>query len=117
MEDKILNLLGGLAQKLGTTIEHLWMVLVNQAHVQVWKNAVTIVILIIINSFITKYAFRLFKGKRLSDDDAYQIFVMIFATVLLVSSSIFGMLLFLEAFDALFNPQYWALNRILELVK
>lgn len=116
--ERLTDLLEKLAAKLGTTIEHLWMVLVNQAHVQVWKNAVTIIILAIVNAFFAKYAFGLFKGKHFSDDDdAYPIFVVIFTTILLVTSSIFGVRLFLEAFDAALNPEYWALNKILELIK
>jgi hypothetical protein len=116
--EKITDLLAKLAEKLGTTIEHIWRVLINQAPIQVGKNVITIIILIIVNTLAMKYALGLFKGRSLGDDDdAYQIFVMIFAVILLVSSSIFGMHLFLESFDALLNPEYWALNRILELVK
>lgn len=87
MEEKIVNLLEKLAVKLGTTIEHLWGILIQQAHVQIFKNVFMIITLIIVNIFFAKYAFNLFKGKRFSDDDdAYPIFIMIFAIILLVSS-------------------------------
>ncbi len=118
LQEKIANLLETLATKLGTTIEHLWGVLINQAHVQVFKNIFIIITLIIVNTFVGKYAFGLFKGKSLNDnDDFYPILILIIFITLLVSSSIYGIRLTIDTFDAALNPEYWAFQKIFELVK
>jgi len=119
LEDKITNLLEKLANKLGTTIEHLWNILIHQAYIEAFKNIIMIAFFIIAEILIFKYAVRYNKGKSLEDidNDFRSITVIILFIIISVFTIIMIASLIPETIDAIFNPEYWALNHILKLIR
>jgi hypothetical protein len=118
MDQKITDLLTKLAEKLGTTIEHLWRILIQQAHVQVAKNLTIMVVLAITEILISKNVFRLLKNRSFEDiDDFKSVFMLIVFIIVSVVTLIYGVRLTLDTFDAALNPEYWAFRKIFELVK
>jgi hypothetical protein len=117
-DDKIANLLEELANKLGTTMEHLWNILIHQAYVEAFKNISIIAFFIIAEMLIFKYVIKYNKGKRFEDiDDDFGFIAVILFIVILVLIIIIIMSLVPETIDAIFNPEYWALNHILKCIK
>lgn len=110
------KLIRDLAEKLGTTAEHLWEVLVKQA----WISGVTDLVITTIVGVLLVIATREFSGWRKGanrdncDDDiaaqlgsigvaiAWCVFVVVAANVASASVS------------ALLNPEYWALKQIIK---
>lgn len=119
LDDKITNLLEKLADKLGTTIEHLWNILIHQAYVEAFKNIAIIAFFIIAEILIFKYTIKYNKGKSLEDidNDFKSIAVIILSIIISVFTiAIIGCLI-PETVDAIFNPEYWALTHILKLIR
>lgn len=124
---ELTELLGQLAAKLGTTVEKLWAVLLKQAPI-----SGTIDFLICIGMVIfAAWAFRFVKGKTTKheikegtwsskeaeweDEGAFFSWVavgaIIFLTIICVCSEAENIT------AAFFNPEYWALTKILSKVK
>jgi hypothetical protein len=116
--DKIANLLEELANKLGTTMEHLWNILMHQAYIEAFKNIIMIAFFIVLEILISKYTFKYNKGKSLEDIDDFGSIAIIILSIV-ISIFIIAMIVSLvpETIDAIFNPEYWALNHIIKLIK
>jgi heme/copper-type cytochrome/quinol oxidase subunit 2 len=108
-------LLQALADKLGTTTQYLWNILVQQAPIQATIIVVQIVVLLLFCAFL----FRLHK-KFLADELGYDfddhpirvlgmIIGAIIAIVLLVTSFFY----LPDIINGYFHPEYWALDHIL----
>ena len=122
MDDKYRQLIEDMADKLGTTTEHLWGVMVKQAPI---SGAVDLVIFIVIVA-ATAWWFRFVIRKttsRSANPDMYQrakwvnedafaawvavIFAVMFAFIFIVVSA--------QGIVAAFvNPEYWALLQLLK---
>jgi hypothetical protein len=117
-DDKIAHLLEELANKLGTTIEHLWNILIHQAYVEAFKNIAIIAFFIIAEMIIFKYVIKYNKGKRFEEiDDDFGFIAVLLFIVILVFIIVITLNLVPETVDAIFNPEYWALNHILKCIK
>lgn len=125
MNEETVQLLEKLAEKLGTTVEYLWEVLVHQALV----NSVLLILLMVATVImgIVLYKLHIRFSKMQPETDKYYakslydreegyvammiIFVFIWTVLLFVS--IFS---FASMITGFINPEYWALQRILNIV-
>lgn len=118
--EQLTTLLTALAEKLGTTVEYLWSVLLKQAYVEGILNIIYCVITIILFIVFYKYAkYFSSKWKEWTDNcEAEEIFPIIIlvilsvGTLILLGASIFEFLP--TAITAFNNPEYWALKEILK---
>lgn len=121
MNDKTLDLLTRLADKFGTTAEHLWGVLVKQAKIAAVldfaSTAILIVILIAAVRFVKSKTTKRTPdnyGRRTSEwdeDGAIIAWVVTVIAGLMTCAAIYANLS--NGITAAFNPEYWALKQIL----
>ncbi len=122
MNTEITNLLTVLADKLGTTSEYLWGILLSQAPI----SATIILIQIIFTVLSGIFLWKLHKYFAKETDEKYSIYdngnggfealVLTFSTLILI----IGVVLFFRIENVLngyFNPEYWALDKILNTLK
>jgi len=125
MNEQNLQLISLLAQKLGTTSEYLWFVLIKQATISgtidliimsFWLSCIWIVYKFINNKFKEKngyepssYQYNINHSERLTS-------LVIWSIASTVIILIIGMCLS-DTISTFINPEYWALNKILTAVK
>ena len=122
MNTEITNLLATLADKLGTTSEYLWGILLRQAPI----SATVILIQIIFTVLFGIFLWKLHKYFSKETDGRYsmyersngglEVLIIIFSVLTLV----IGIVSFFQIENMLngyFNPEYWALNKILNTLK
>lgn len=117
MDQQTYQLIEGIAISLGTTAEYMWGVLVQQAPVSSATQVAAFVVTGLILSFLT-YKFRkVLKSDNLCGADGFLflgfiilgiVWVIYFALLCSLSEMIIA---------GFFNPEYWALQTILESVK
>ena len=122
MNTEITNLLTVLADKLGTTSEYLWGILVRQAPVAATITLIQIIFTVLSGIFLWK----LHKYFSKETDERYSMYdrgnggleaLMVMFSMLIL---IIGIVLFFaieSMFNGYFNPEYWALNKILNTLK
>ncbi|MBV5347541.1 hypothetical protein JZU46_04920 [bacterium] len=122
MNDNTTKLLEQLAQKLGTTAEYLWSVLVKQAFV----SAITDLIYVVIILFAGYGLFRLhklFSKVEENGDCIYEDYEDVTIKPMIIVTSIWAFLFILCFFsigniiNGFINPEYWALNEVLDAFK
>lgn len=120
MNDQTAALLQQLANKLGTTSEYLWGVLVRQAPIQAWIMAFEygMTLLAIIVLWRVRKPLGAWLKKSMDDDAGPAVFIgsvvfVIVASIWLVAC----VFCFEDMITAFLNPEYWALNKVLSLVK
>ena len=119
MNEQATKLLEQLAQKLGTTVEYLWGVLIQQAQVAAFINLGYSVVLIITWIMGIKLHFYFGKNGKYDDYDTGAIYIgiMVAFAITLVLTSI-AMFFFLgNIVTGFVNPEYWALKQVLNLIK
>ena len=109
-EEQIYTILQQLAQQLQTTVEHLWGVLVRQAYVEGFALLVFYIIFIL---FILFFRNRFNEWNKTGAEGEW--YIGISAVTLFIMTAI-AVNNFMTLFTALFNPEYWALQRILEVL-
>lgn len=96
-----------LSEKLGTTSEYLWGVLISQAPIYAASWFITSLSFAV----LIFYGYRVVKNIASSDDD------MVFLWIIYAVVSCFVLVVVLmsmnEFISAIFNPEYWALNQLL----
>ena len=107
MDEKTEILICELAEKLGTTGEHLWGVLLTQAPIYAVTAIFTIVSLCIVGIFGFKWSV-----SRIKKNDDYMFPAIVFA-VLLIFTMIAASIEIQGVMAALFNPEYWALMKVI----
>lgn len=122
MSENMEKLLIELAQKLGTTVEHLWGVLVRQAYVEALGDAIIVIALALFGLWLWRWALRF--NERSEDDELtedekenYELAtflsgVVVFATWIFL---LFGRLP--DLFTKLLNPEFWALQEIIKYIR
>ena len=124
MDDKTLQALTALANKLGTTAEYLWGVLLKQAPITGTIDLLLLVILVVCTVTWCRTVYRktrkvefkgdgyTYKGAEWSDDEALfgalSALITVVITTFLVTVNLAGTL------SALLNPEYWALMQVLK---
>ena len=111
--EQLTPLLKELAEKLGTTVEHLWKVLLQQTQVEIalcnlwmgiwlWGGIGLIVLAIIIIIFVVK-----------SDEDEIGAFGVVIIIFIIIIAGIGYYVNHSELLTLTKNPEYWALKEVL----
>lgn len=115
MDDKTLQALTALANKLGTTAEYLWGVLLKQAPITGGLSLLMMAAWVVVCVLLVRYVRSKTRGERPEwDDETARAFAwtgvgMVCAVAALVVSIELG-----GAVTAIVNPEYWALRQILK---
>jgi hypothetical protein len=115
MNEQTTKLIQQLAEKLGTTAEHLWVVLIKQAGIA-WKiDLIEIVAMIAIACWAYKFIRKKAAKSEWEDEEIFwaNILLVIFCVITLAAVMIGGD----SIITAIFNPEFWALNKILITIK
>ncbi len=119
MNEHTAVLLQGLADKLGTTSTYLWSVLLKQAPVYAWVTLAEYVLTALL--LLTLYRFRKTIGPWLSElveeSEVLGVLVIIASGVALTVWLIACVFVFQSVVTAFVNPEYWALDKVLDTVK
>lgn len=115
MEKELELVIDKLAEKLGTSVEFLWSVLIKQAYVYVTYSAFGFLIILLAGFIIYKIHKKLHRNNSYKEEDGEFYMTIIFVSFL---AWIFTMGFFLvfnisEVVTALLNPEYWAINKII----
>lgn len=126
MNDQIIQLIESLADKLGTTSEYIWKVLIEQAPITAITE-ILFIFFVIAGSIILYFLHRKFSKKPDENgDEIYTLYekyddflagVMIALTVLFIILLIVSAFLIENIINAFFHPEYWALQEILKSLK
>ncbi len=114
---EIAPLLEKLAGQLGTTTEYLWGILIKQAPI----NSLISIFQYFILFIITYIGWKIFKkAYKMADDENWDdlwliLPVLVGLTFIILWISCFFSLT--STINGFINPEYWALNRILEIIK
>ena len=122
MDTETVNLLTELAAKLGTTSEYLWEILLRQAPISSTVTLIQIMFTVLSGIFL----WRLHKHFSKKIDKKYSMYdnstgvleaIMIILSILTLTIGI-GLFLGIEnMLNGYFNPEYWALKQILNILK
>ena len=123
MNEQVLALLTQLAEKLGTTVEHLWSVLVKQAFISTTVNLLIYSLLLILG-FVLSRTHKKFCGAMPKYQEttyyhkygAYSVLMVVAFVVWAIIIIVFTLCL-PEILSGYFNPEYWALSEILSALK
>lgn len=122
MNKEFTEFLEKLAAKLGTTAEYLWKVLIIQAKVSAIKSLIFIVTVYIIGLVLAKFHIKYLKkisDNKYDDRNTYEssevtsvvMCILFVGWVVLFIGHIFS---YSNMINGFFNPEYWALNKILD---
>lgn len=115
MNENLQNALATLAEKFGTTVEHLWGVMLRQATISGILSAIVIVMMLgIIYGYYRAFKWYTHTNKY---DDIYEIATPVLAIIgvaLTIGSPILFILEAENMLTALLNPEYWALHQLLK---
>jgi heme/copper-type cytochrome/quinol oxidase subunit 2 len=117
MNEQTTKLIEQLAQKLGTTSEYLWSILVKQAPIEATISLILFLLTWVLLFILWKTHRFLLKedesGDNLYYEKDYLEIVMIMASFIWVFLLILSTINFLNNISGYFNPEYWALKNIL----
>lgn len=121
MNDNTTKLIEQLAQKLGTTAEYLWSVLLKQAFVSAITDLMYLILVLLggyglfkLHKFLSKVEDN---GDCIYEDAGFTVAVMIVATVIWAILFIVCFFSLGNIINGFFNPEYWALNEVLDTLK
>lgn len=118
MNEKTTQLIEQLAQKLGTTVEYLWSILLKQAFVDATTRLIIVICTIILGIILYKthksFSKKNSNGYTSYDNKGYFIEIMVISTVLFVVFILGSINCIPYIINGYFNPEYWALCKILE---
>jgi uncharacterized membrane protein YczE len=115
MNEQTTKLIEQLAQKLGTTAEYLWTVLVKQAHVEIYIF-ITTLILTIIGAFLTGLLLR--NSQKYWEQETAPISAWMSLTfgIIIGIATVVGLIATIanipDVITAINNPEYWALKEV-----
>ncbi len=119
LQEELLTRLDLLAAKLGVTSEHLWGVLIKQARIEVIESILTLIV-VVMGILACAYFWRkiiefsTFDGSDLRlGGSVGSIALNIFFSGLLLILSIGAFMDIMNIPTLLFNPEYWALQKVL----
>lgn len=125
MNDNTTKFLEQLAQKLGTTTEYLWKVLLKQAPISATTTLLQMIFVLIFGWILWKVHKRLLKK---SSDDRYSENLYGEYEIATALPMFLGLITFIimlcisvayisDVVNGYFNPEYWALKEVLNSVK
>lgn len=107
------KLLRDLAAKLGTTVDHLWAVLVKQAPIHSAVALLQYALIALACYFWYRSAKWMYQGKE--DERMGAAICLIFSGIGLLIVAGFALFSLPEVIAGFFNPEYWALGRVMNL--
>jgi hypothetical protein len=118
MNEEVLKRLDLLAAKLSTTGAHLWEVLVKQAYAEaadlfIWMIAALALTVVFIA--LSRRMFR--RSNEVGENKGDHIFVGVVSALAAVLTSTLAVSSFASIIKTLMNPEYFALTKILEVLK
>ena len=118
MNDKTIQLLEALAAKLGTTAEYLWGVLIKQASIDATTHLIIISVLAIMVMLYVKWLVNKLKDEDFDWDDHFGTQAI---AIMMGAISFVGVLVMVKLIPGIvtgyMNPEYWALQKILEAIQ
>lgn len=127
MNEQTNKMIEQLAQKLGTTTEYLWSVLLKQAPIDATINLLQILFVILFGWALFKTHRKFLKDVETEEgyyrQNAYELYGFALQMPMGLSSVIFFLLLITSffsienIFNGYCNPEYWALMKILKTIK
>lgn len=124
MKDEYMVLIQKLADKLGTTAEHLYGVLVMQAPISAAIDVITALIMVLLLVFFIKTINRLTLRPPATDAERYPSAIITDEAAIALmwtGVAIFGIVTMAVSFSslnsvvtAILNPEYWAISQILK---
>ena len=113
MNQEIIEILKVLADKFGTTTEHLWGVLLNQAFLSGLSNSAFLAVILISSVWWVRFA--LAKIKKEGKENGYYSSSDVWPPVILLIAACgtASTIIVYEIMTAFLNPEYWALNILL----
>ncbi len=117
MNQETIELLKVLADKFGTTTEHLWSVLINQAFLSGLSNSAFLAVILIPSVWWIRYASREIRKEREHESyySATSAETLRFIRILLILACVIAACILLhDIMTAFVNPEYWALREILK---
>lgn len=121
MNEKTEQLLQSLSEKLGTTTEYLWTILISQAKYEAITSVIQMSFMVAIIYFTIKLHIRFSK-----EDDRgntmyyYKDEALIIPMIIASISSVIMIVFFLNGFNdliaSILNPEYWALKQVLNIL-
>jgi len=120
--EQLTDLLRELADKLGTTVDHLYQVMITQAKVEIISNSIFLIIIIAWLVLFKKIYKYLYAKKIERDKEIYGwdengwFWALIGHAVLTVILVIIGLLEIDILLTLIINPEYWALDKILTFI-
>lgn len=118
MNERLNNALAALAEKLGTSVDHLWAVLVRQATLEGYIALCQYAILILVSPFLFSWYKRTaakMEDKNFDEREGMMVMLCIVIGVWSVASLVAAFSTS-ETITKLGNPEYWALKEILRSV-
>lgn len=125
MEERAIELLEKLADKLGVTIEQIWTILIKQAKIQMGSEILVLIFLFGLFLFsgwlFIKFVIeKPYKKDYWGNPTGIELLIRIPITILFSIITIFFLLHFFDLLwkipVLIFNPEYWALQQILKLM-
>ena len=122
MKEEIAPLIRELAQELGVATEYLWSVMVSQASVYVLSMLIALIFLvgvmiIVILGIKSRAKKHGSLGKALGNDNEVPAYVLIIVLFIITVVTFMSIMLTIQPFiTALLNPEYWALEQILDKI-
>ena len=115
MDEKTLQALTDLANKLGTTAEYLWGVLLKQAPITGGLNLLMMAAWAFACVLLVRYVRRKTQGDYPEwDDEAMRPFAWAGVALACLIGAIFVSTEFVGAITAIVHPEYWALRQIMK---
>ena len=117
--EELTGLLEKLAEKLGTTTEYLWGVMINQAPIDAIVGIVLIVLcalLYIPFIWYIKWMSRNWDDIVVDDMEITHVFASVIIGIIMIVFTIISICDINNIATAFFNPEYWALNKVLGLI-
>jgi hypothetical protein len=110
---QVSEVLDVLAQKFGSTVEHLWGILIKQAYVEGIISLVWVIISIIVGTISIKYIIKFFK----EEDDGWEGMLFAICFGLIALSALVFCLNINDTIRALVNPEFYAIKEIFGQLK
>jgi hypothetical protein len=124
MNDNTAKLLEQLAHKLGTTTEYLWSILLKQAALDATTTLLQVIAVFVASAILLRTHLRLMKKEKVDGftesgygrhGDGVGI-AMLLAGLLCAVLVIKAFLAIGDIVNGYFNPEYWALKRVLDTI-
>lgn len=118
MDNNTAKLVEQLAQKLGTTTEYLWAVLLKQAPINATVNLVQIGLIVLFGWMLYRWHIKLgLNDDEYADGSGLNSLWMTIGLVVFIILSFCSFFSIENVINGYFDPEYWALKKVLSILK